>query len=235
MSKSKAGLIAFLSLAVVVPLAGIHSQESAPSLNDPQLVRIIGAGPAGSDELEQIVDAYVAAGRQDEAADAVARFVIGEYGTPDDHGCDLCIAILSSEATPRRHRHFSVMTAAFDIIEQKAEDRRSGDLLLKAMFNTAIGSGNRHAIARATYYVMRALQIGIDQQMSLSVVQVLHEQGNVEAALELARWLFSSEASAHYDSAVTAAQHFRYAPRVVAGTPVAVPGVRNKIAFVLER
>jgi protein TonB len=36
-------------------------------------------------------------------------------------------------------------------------------------------------------------------------------------------------------SAVAAAREFRYAPRVVAGTPVAVPGVRNKIAFVLER
>jgi TonB family protein len=324
-SKFSASLAILAGLALVVPLAAIQSQEPVEPISDAEFLRIERAGPAGSAELEQLVDAYVANGREAEAAEALARFMLGEYGTADEHGCDFCRAVLATEGARRRHAHFAVMVDALDRIEQRAEAQGSGDLLLQAVLDNAAGSTNARGMSRSTYYVMRAVQIGIDDASALEIVGYLYEQGSIDEAKDLATRLFDNEASPHYQSdaarqwvvfleseimrrasltrmifdslgvndeildeeyvpiakippvypkeaadagvegtvvveftvstkgrpegvtvvsstntvfdssAVAAAREFRYAPRVVAGTPVAVPGVRNKIAFVLER
>ncbi|MGD8323568.1 MAG: M56 family metallopeptidase [Gammaproteobacteria bacterium] len=325
MSRLRMSVFALAAGAVLVPLAALQSQEPVADISDAQFQLMVQYGPNGSTELETIVDAYVANDSPESAADAIARFVLSEYGTLDVQGCEFCIEVFSSEATPRQHEHFSLMVAAFDRIEQRAQTEGSGDLLLQAALNNIVSSGNARAMKRATYYVVRAAQIGIDAQLSLSVVGFLYEQGNIAAARDLATHLYENESSPHYqseaarqwqeflnsemgrresvarlifsslgvddatadgdylpvvktppaypadaeqmglegqvvveftvdttgkpanvsivsssnslfnESAVAAARQFRYAPRVVAGTPVEVPGVRNRIAYRLSR
>ncbi|HMB74385.1 MAG TPA: energy transducer TonB, partial [Gammaproteobacteria bacterium] len=317
------------ALALAVPLAIIRStpslaQEPAAALGETEFLQLVQRGPAGSDELEIIVDTYVADGRREAAAEALAGFMMREYGTPDGERCDYCIEILATQGTPRQHRHSGVMVAALELIEQRAERDGSGNVLLDTVLANALDSGNRNAMARAAYFVMRAVQIGIDESRNLRVAQFLYEQGDPAEALELARRLHDTEGSAHYQSAeaarwvrflenelqrrdtltrmivgslgagyatidgeylpitktppvypaaaaeqrleghviveftvdtdgkpvgvtvvessdsifnasaLTAANQFRYAPRLVAGTPVAVPGVRNRIVYRLE-
>lgn len=334
MNRFKSTAFACAALAIAIPLATLDAQapqaqetsapQAALDVNGAEFRQLVAQGPDGSAELERIVEAYAAADRQAEAADAIARFLLGEYGTADVQGCDYCAVILATEGTPRQHAQFPVMVAAFDLIEGRAEASGSGDPLIQAVFNSAVRSGNRRAISRASYYVMRAIQIGIEESTSFSVAQFLHEQGNVADALELAQRLFEDQSSSHYqsanvaqwvkylesevrrrenltsmivdslgyseaggegeylpiiktppvypaaaleqrlegyvvveftvdttgkpfgvtvvessaavfnDSAVAAAQRFRYAPRMVAGSPVAVPGVRNRLAYRLE-
>ncbi|SVD91537.1 uncharacterized protein METZ01_LOCUS444391, partial [marine metagenome] len=48
-------------------------------------------------------------------------------------------------------------------------------------------------------------------------------------------FVVESTSSIFERAATTAAYKFKYKPRVIDGEPVEVPGVRNKITFVLEK
>ena len=331
MNRFNSSVLALTALFIVVPLATLQSEYSvaqetvsADAINSTEFLQIVSKGPSGSGELEHMVNVYVANNRVDEAADVMARFMTNDYGIADEHGCTYCQEIMSTEGLPRRHEKLPVMIAALDLIEQRADREKSGDVLLQTVLENVVGSGSRIAMSRASYFVMRAIQIGISEQLSGAVVSFLAENGNTDAALELARQLHDTDGSAHYQSegmaqwvkylegevrrretlarmivdslgyipaasndeylpitktppvypvaaadqgleghviveftvgtdgkpsgisvvessdrvfnqsAVAAAQHFRYAPRLVGGSPVAVPGVRNRIAYRLE-
>jgi TonB family protein len=207
MSKTRVMLASLTAVALILPLAAVNpearAQDAPPAIGDAELEALAQRGPASSDELEQLIRAYVAGERH---ADAVAAFVayMGRGEMPGDETCEFCGSLLRSEGRAPRGAEFSALLAAFDELEQRAYAASDGDALLR-LAAIAGASDNRDAMARGMLYLLEGFRLSdLTDDSKLTAVRFLQLAGHLVEARALAAQLHDDETSKFHESGATA-------------------------------
>src|SRR5690606_30109858 len=113
---------------------------------------IVQRGPSGSEELEQLVGAYIAEGRHEDATAAFVSYMEREAPVGDET-CEFCGSVLESEGRGPRGAALVALLAAFEEVEQRAYSSADGNALVR-LAAIAGASGNRDAVAKGTLYLL---------------------------------------------------------------------------------
>jgi TonB family protein len=207
---SKLVVVTVTSLGIVGLLSGLtisHSQEvsggdAAGQLNDPEFQTLVSNGPKSDEDLQRLVETFIANDRQADATRAFIDYV--SRSEPGNTVCAYCTSLLLTDAavleTDAIH---AALRSAFGALEQKAYATNDGKLLFRLAW-ISINSTNREAVARGAWYLFEAQRIGNTAKpdaVKMLAVRALAQLGRLEDAKSLAEELYSDPSSKYYQSA----------------------------------
>lgn len=205
MTKFGTTVVFVAALALLVPLAGLESQEpegpSVADLSDPAFQALAQSGPATEDDLRLIIEAYVANEATESARQVLVDWITRESGTTLGHSpCGLCTEKLTAMGRPWRDEMQRLILDAFDDVQQRAYDQNDGELLVR-LAKIAVDSKNNDVITLGAYYLSEGLRVGGgDATASELAISYLYELGELEQARNLAERLQNDPTSPLFQS-----------------------------------
>jgi TonB family protein len=233
-SKKYVALVLVLTAAMLVPLASLKSQETAAQvstdittpastdLNDPAFLALVQKGPANDDELSRIVNAYVAQGRQADAAAVLADYISREMEASDasspaaptssqqralqriaaQASCGFCSDAIGAQASAQgaSGETAKAVLAAFDEVEHRARQNGDGNLLIR-LAATCVATEDKNMVGRGTYYLIEGFRLGhLSEESNFAAIYFLIQRGWDTEAKELAQRLYDDASSSLYQS-----------------------------------
>ncbi len=197
-SKKYVLCLSILTATFIVPVAALKSQALAGT----------NASPANDEELAKVVQALVAKGEQDRAADALADYISRDVATPDTAygwmaaGCRFCSKVLANRDSAASTSAITAkaLSTAFDEVEARARRANDGDLLIR-LAGICAQSDDPGAIGRGTYYLIEAFRLGrLSGASDFAAIAFLEHKGWDAQAKELAQHWYDDSSSRLYHS-----------------------------------
>jgi TonB family protein len=210
-------LVSILTVAVLLPVASLKSQEAATAIpadpDDAAFLALVQRGPANDDELSLIVNTYVTHGRQTDAVDVLAGYIARDVQPPAElpewlpgpgDPCRFCADVLGGKgSTPDEGANAApAVVAAFDEVESRARQANDGNLLIR-LASICVASENTSVIGKGTYYLLEGFRLGrLTSESNLMAVSFLEHRGWDTEAKELAQRLYDDASSSLYQTKV---------------------------------
>jgi TonB family protein len=207
---SKLALVTITSLALIGILSAltvsrsqeVSASEAARRLDDPAFQALVRDGAQSDEDLQRLVETFVASDRESDATRAFVDYV--SRPKPGNQVCAYCTSLLRTEdALVETDAIHSALRSAFDALEQKAYATNDGKLLFRLAW-LSIESANRGAVATGVWYLFQALRVGNTAKpdaVKMLALRALYQLGRLEDAKALAEELYSDPESKYYQSA----------------------------------
>lgn len=198
-SKYKMMGVLLVALGMIVPLAGLKSQEPGAAgvrLDDPAFQALLAKGPANDSELARIVATLLANGMQARAARVLAEWIARDSASGAT--CGLCIDALRNDSRPRSKLTATVWNA-FDAVENMAFQDHDGKLLLR-LAQLSLSGRNSDATDRGLAYLLEAKRVGNAGDLRPTELQYLVSVGRFDEAKALVMQLNEDPSSSYYRS-----------------------------------